>query len=327
MPCCDNLIDVVVRPGAGTGSKPSVTFRPKVSPYSLDPVMKDLQTGPAGSETTAFAIVSADGRIAVVGSVPAGGADLVRTVPVADAATFGRTAFIEALGRAGVQVQVPAVAANRTDLLPAVGVGYPGGVRVAAFDSPPYGEAAKFILLTSHNPGANLNICLLALKAGSRNCSKGFPLVRQFLERVGLDLDEVVLTAPDGGSEANRSTTRAITKLLGWWLGEPDGQRFRQAMAQPGVVGAEAGELKDSPARGHISGKSGLRVQGDQLNLRPFAMGSGYVGYLDLGGGRTAAFAIYVDDALAADTAAAVRVLDDLVAMSAAFWVDLQAGR
>ena len=41
-------------------------------------------------------------------------------------------------------------------------------------------------MYTSHNPGANLNICLPALKAGSRNCSDDFPLVKQFLVGAGM---------------------------------------------------------------------------------------------------------------------------------------------
>jgi serine-type D-Ala-D-Ala carboxypeptidase/endopeptidase (penicillin-binding protein 4) len=313
----ENLIDVLVRPGA-RGAAPAATFRPRVSPYRVD--ASGATTGGPKSDITIQASLGEDGTITVTGNVPAGGAPVLRTVSPPDPADFARTALIEALGRAGVTVTAPAVAPNSEALLPQQP--FTVAQRVAKYVSPPYSETAKLITYVSHNLGANLNLCLLAVAAGSDQCSAGFPLVRSFLRRAGVPLDEVVYNAPDGGSDVNRATPRAMVQLLRYWLRQSDGARFRRGLAQPGVIGSEALDIRDSPARGHIFAKSGLRVQGDSLSQRPFVLGSGYVGYLERGdSGTFDVFAIYVNNVVTDDIDEAIAVLEeDVVPISAALW-------
>lgn len=315
----DDLIDLSVRPGR-PGQRATVRFRPAVAPYTLN---ADVQTGRTGSEARLAFDVDAAGRITISGSVPPG-PTVVRTVPIADPPSFARTALIEALARRGIAVTAPAAQANREELLPPRSAGYPVAARVAAYVSEPYAETAKLIAYVSHNLGANETVCLLAVRARRRNCSDGFPSVARFLRRAAVPLSEVSWTGPDGGSEANRTTPRAILKLLRWWLTQPDGARWRSALGQPGISGSEIGDLKRSPARGKIAGKSGLRVQGDQLNLAPIVLGSGYVSYLDRGRGRYDVAAVYVGVARTPDVVDAVHTLTDLVDITAGLWIDGQ---
>ncbi len=63
-------------------------------------------------------------------------------------------------------------ARTRTHISPRRG-SYNADTEVAAHESPPFGEYAKLILKVSHNYGANLDVCLTAVKAGSTDCNGG----------------------------------------------------------------------------------------------------------------------------------------------------------
>jgi D-alanyl-D-alanine carboxypeptidase/D-alanyl-D-alanine-endopeptidase (penicillin-binding protein 4) len=159
----DNLIDIVLTPGDAGGPPASVTYRPHVAPYHLD---VQVTTVAAGQPTDLTVTLFPDGRILVSGKIAAGGGQQVRVSPVLDPASFARTAMIEALGRAGVSVSAGPTGDNPVAKLPASHT-YQGDPLLAAFVSPPFREYAKLILKVSHNLGANLDVCLMAAKAGS----------------------------------------------------------------------------------------------------------------------------------------------------------------
>ena len=81
---------------------------------------------------------------------------------------------------------------NPSSELPKKG-SYKADDQVAVYESPPYSQYAKLILKVSHNYGANLNVCLMAVKAGSTDCNDGFPAMKSFFEKAGLDVDQVAL--------------------------------------------------------------------------------------------------------------------------------------
>jgi D-Ala-D-Ala carboxypeptidase 3 (S13) family len=161
-----------------------------------------VATGRAGSAATFTATLAADARtIKLSGSIPARGGPVVRTVTPPDRPAFARTAFIKALRRAGVSVPAPAVGPNPSAEALARSPGsYPASQRVAAITSAPYAQDVRLILKVSHNPGANLTICLLAVRLGNSDCEAGWTAVHSFLKRIGMPLNEVVLGAPDGAS-------------------------------------------------------------------------------------------------------------------------------
>jgi serine-type D-Ala-D-Ala carboxypeptidase/endopeptidase (penicillin-binding protein 4) len=315
----DNLIDIVATPGAGKGTTASVRFRPVVS---LFVVAGRVATGRAGSAATFTATLAADRRtIKLGGSVPARGGPVVRTVTPPDRPAFARTAFIEALQRAGVSVSAPAVGPNPSAEALARSPGsYPASQRVAAITSAPYAQDVRLILKVSHNPGANLTICLLAVRRGNSDSEAGWASVDRFLKRIGMSLNEVVLGAPDGGSEANRESPRAIIDLLKWWLRQRDFPRFRHSLAVAGVDGTDAGELLHSPARGKLIAKDGLRVAGNALNESPFISGASYTGYMDVGHGHLDAFAVFVNNVPTPDIAQTLRDFEDVFDVSGLLW-------
>ncbi|MCD0483105.1 D-alanyl-D-alanine carboxypeptidase/D-alanyl-D-alanine-endopeptidase [Streptacidiphilus sp. ASG 303] len=308
----DDVIDLLTTPGSAPGRPAVLSWRPQVAPYR---VTSTVRTAAAGTPADVSVSASPDGtRITLSGTVPAGGAPVLRVSPVKDPAAFGRTAFVEALRRAGVSVAAPATGPNPVRRLPA---SYAGAPRVAAHVSPVYSEYAKLILKTSHNLGANLGICLMAAAAGKHGCIDGFPVLTRFLRTAGVDPAQVQLLDGRGGNPVDRATPAAQTRILRYWLGTPDADRFRRALPLLGVDGTLAGSCTACPARGRVSAKTGTVAGFDAVN-QGLAVGAETVaGYLDAGRGRRHTFYVGVNGAAVRDIQGLLAVADDLARISA----------
>ena len=150
-------------------------MRPKVAPWT---VTNEVQTVAAGGETAISIESPEDGQVVLSGTIAADADPVLKVQAFEDPATFARTAFIEALGRAGVTVGGDPVATNSTaslgdlaavDALPSV----------AELQSLPLEEDATYVLKISYNRGAQTMICLLAVAAGSNECEHGLAAGRR----------------------------------------------------------------------------------------------------------------------------------------------------
>ncbi|MET3987978.1 D-alanyl-D-alanine carboxypeptidase/D-alanyl-D-alanine-endopeptidase [Streptomyces sp. PvR034] len=281
----DNLIDLTAAPGERAGAPARLDWRPKVAPYR---VTSTVRTVAAGKQSAVTVTTSDNGtRIQLSGTVALGAAPVLRVSPVTDPASFGRTALIEALERAGVRVDATPTGPNPVASLPA---GYAGRARVAVYTSPPYADYAKLILKVSHNLGANLGICLMAVTTGSRACADGFPVLARFLDAAGVDRGQIQLLDGRGGNPVDRSTPRAEVQLLTYWTRTPEARLFREALPVLGVDGLLADNCRDCPARGKVFAKTGAAVGFDALNERLGVGAITIAGYLDRGGGRFEVF-------------------------------------
>ncbi|MFJ3203819.1 D-alanyl-D-alanine carboxypeptidase/D-alanyl-D-alanine-endopeptidase [Streptomyces sp. NPDC086989] len=277
----DNLIDLLTTPGDRAGAAARLDWRPKVAPYQVTSTVKTVAAG--GPTNITVTATGGGTRIHLSGTIAADAQPLLRTSPVTDPNTFGRTALIEALARAGVQVTAAANGPNPVARLPR---SYEGRPRVAAYTSPPYDQYAKLILKVSHNLGANLGICLMAVTTGSHQCADGFPVLADFLDRAGVDREQVELMDGRGGNPADRATPQALVQMLAYWQRTPEARRFREALPILGVDGLLAENCRSCPARGKVFGKTGAAVGGDSLNDRLAVGAITIAGYLDKGGGR-----------------------------------------
>ncbi|MFD0383411.1 D-alanyl-D-alanine carboxypeptidase [Streptomyces stramineus] len=209
---------------------------------------------------------SADGtRIRLSGTIAAGAAPALRVSPVKDPNAFGRTALIEALERAGVDVRAKAAGPNPAGRLPHT---YRGAPTVARYTSPPFEQYAKLVLKVSHNLGANLGICLMAVRAKSTDCADGFPVLAAFLDRAHVDRKAVQLADGRGGDPDDRATPRALAQILTYWHHSAEARRFREALPILGVDGSIAHSCRNCPARGKVFAKPGTFAGGDLLNDR-----------------------------------------------------------
>lgn len=171
----DNVIDLLTSPGAKAGTPAGLDWRPKVAPYH---VTSSVRTVAAGAPSDINVSSSPDGtRIQLSGTIAAGSAPVLRVSAVKDPNAFGRTALIEALKRAGVQVRANPVGPNPVRRLPRT---YQGAPTAARYTSPTYAQYAELILKVSHNLGANLGMCLMATRTGSNRCEDGFPVLARF---------------------------------------------------------------------------------------------------------------------------------------------------
>ena len=308
----DNVIDVQIKPGK-VGEKPKVVkWRPQVAPYRIDVQAK---TVPAGKPTTLSVNAASDGRIVVGGDIAADSGKQLRVASVDDPASFARTALIEALKRAGLSVGASPIGSNPSSELPKKG-SYGANDRVAAYVSPPFSEYAKLILKVSHNYGANLDVCLMAVKAGSPECNDGFPVMKKFFEKAGVDVNQVALADGRGGNPADRFTPKAATDLLLYWLEQPQAKKFRKMLPELGVNGSLAKDCKDCPARGKVFAKTGTVALPDFVNGRLIEAES-LGGYLEAKPGRYHVFYLVVNSASAQDIEDALKVFNDLSEIAA----------
>ena len=308
----DNVIDVQIEPGK-VGEKPKVVkWRPQVAPYRIDVQAKTVK---AGNPTTVSVSADPDGRLVVGGDIAADAGKQLRVASVEDPAAFARTAMIEALERADVSVDASPTGSNPASELPKRG-SYEANAEVAAYESPPFSEYAKLILKVSHNYGANLNVCLMAVEAGSTDCNDGFPVMKKFFEEAGVDTDEVSLADGRGGNPSDRFTPRAATDLLRYWLDEPQAETFREMLPELGVNGSLAEPCKDCPAKGKVFAKTGTVALPDFVNGR-LILAKTLGGYMEAEPGRFHVFYLVVNGASAQNIDDLLKVVDDVADISA----------
>ncbi|MEV6975037.1 D-alanyl-D-alanine carboxypeptidase/D-alanyl-D-alanine-endopeptidase [Kitasatospora sp. NPDC093806] len=303
----DNLIDLLSTPTA-VGQTAQLTWRPQVAPYH---VTSTVQTVAAGGPTDIQVTASPDGtEITLTGTIAADSQPALKVSPVHDPNAFGRTALIEALARAGVTVTAAPTGPNPVGALPASYDDAP----VAAFVSPPYREYAKLILKVSHNLGANLALCNMAVSLGSPDCFDGFPVIRQFLTDVaGVDPTQFELADGRGGVGVDRATPTGLNQVLAYWLRTPDADAFRRSLPILGVDGTLALSCTtDCPAKGKVFGKTGTVIGFDELNQRVAVGSQAIAGYLETDDGCLHTFFVGVNGATAADIAGYFDVANDV---------------
>jgi D-alanyl-D-alanine carboxypeptidase/D-alanyl-D-alanine-endopeptidase (penicillin-binding protein 4) len=286
----ENRIDITTRP-TSPGDLAEVDWRPKTAAYT---VKNDVQTVAENEETNLEVDDSEPGIIRISGQIAASSEPALREGEVQDPAAFARTAFIEALEKVGVAVTAKAMGSNPSQLLPPEN-SYRESDRVAEYVSAPLKEFTKVIFKTSHNPGADLMTCLVAVKAGSRDCEDGLRQEFELYTSLGVSPESTIIFGGAGSDERERTTPGAMTKFLRGVDGQLYGEAFRSSLAVLGVDGDIAQTQKDSPAAGRVQAKTGTRGV-------PTPTGQGLltartlVGYVEAESGRRLVIAIMVRD-------------------------------
>ena len=284
----ENLIDLLVKPGA-VGKGATVSVRPVTSSYVVD---DQVATVGAGKPTNLEVSEPAPGKIMVSGQIAAGTPPYLKIGEVADPAAFARTAFIEALSRAGVTVKASAIGPNPAALLPPKR-SYPRADLIGQHVSLPLAQYAKLILKVSYNRGADLMSCLAAVKLGSRNCEKGMAAEVQTATGLGAHRSEVIPFDGAGSDDRGRTTPAALATLLRGIPSTPYGPSFVGALPILGRDGTLANVLSDEPVAGHAQIKTGNRVVvngAGQINV----LGNSLAGYVQTSHGRHVVLAIFV---------------------------------
>ena len=177
----ENFIDITATP-TSRGRAARISYRPRTAAWH---VRSTVKTAARGSAPSWQVTQTGPREVTVSGTVPAGAGPLLQVFFIPNPAAFARTAFIEALRRAGVSVAASSVGPNPRNLLPR-SRHYPSSRRVALRLSAPLSQIVKVILKVSANRGADLLVCLVAVKHGQRNCPAGLAYLQRNAARAGI---------------------------------------------------------------------------------------------------------------------------------------------
>lgn len=287
----DNVIDILVVPGAKLGDPAKVTARPESAAYHMDAV---VTTGQEKSAPSLQMLQVGVNQFTVRGSVPAGGKPQVRIYPVDDSAIFARTLFIEALRRRGVKSSA-SVLRPSTFNLPARDA-YGKLPKVAEFTSPPFKESIAVTLKVSHNLYASTLPCLVASARGFITAEAGLREQRKILKELGVDVNQVAFGGGAGGAAADHVTARATVQLLQGMAKRPEWEAYKAGLPVLGVDGTLSEVVPaDSPARGKVFAKTGTLIWYDAANERSILTSKALAGTMTTKAGTPLFFAMFVN--------------------------------
>lgn len=286
----DNRIDILSTP-TKPGQAAQLDYRPKTAAFR---VTSSVKTVKAGGATDITVTQPKPNVFQVSGTIAADAGPTLRVGEIPNPASFARTAFIEALERAGVKVTAAATGPNPVDRLPAKT--FPADQRVAEHVSGDLAEIVKVILKTSHNPGADLMACLDAVASGSKDCEQGLVTVQQYVSKdLGVDPTAFFLFDGAGSDDRDRSAGTAFSMFLRAVDAQPYAAAFQAALPVLGVDGDLANQGLGTPAVGHVFSKTGTRA-----GVEPAGIGlmnaRAQIGYIDAASGRKLVYSIMVAD-------------------------------
>jgi D-alanyl-D-alanine carboxypeptidase/D-alanyl-D-alanine-endopeptidase (penicillin-binding protein 4) len=291
----DNVIDLLVEPGAKEGDPAKVTIRPETAYVRAD---FDFRTGKANGPRTLTFHDDNPRNLIVSGVVPAGTKPVVVIVPVERPAELARVMLIEALERAGVRVSASVLSPlPDRSTLPAKD-GYGKLTKVAAYTSPPLIDALTVTLKVSHNLYASTLPLLLTTQRGKeRTLPAGLRAQGAVLKELGLDVSAISFAGGAGGANADHVTPRAAVQLLRLLHGRPDWDAYKAALPVLGVDGTLATVVSsNSPARGKVFAKTGTLYWEDSLNGRSLLTSKALAGTMTTRDGRELFIAMFVNN-------------------------------
>jgi D-alanyl-D-alanine carboxypeptidase/D-alanyl-D-alanine-endopeptidase (penicillin-binding protein 4) len=313
----ENLIDLLVTPGTA-GHPASIRWRPMTASYT---VSNHVRTVGRGKPTTLNVTEPVPGRLDVSGQIAAGSRPALRVWEVDHPAAFARTAFIEALRRAGVTVTAPATGSNPVAVLPPKG-SYQAADLVGQHISAPLSQFAKLILKVSYNRGADLMTCLAAVRTGSTDCQQGLAAEVRTATGLGVSATGVFPFDGAGSDDQGRTTPAALAGILRRAAGTAYGRALFRAVPVLGRDGTLANVERNSPAAGHAQVKTGNRVVGTATG-QFLVLGNSLAGYAETKSGRRVVFMIAVGNVPTRTPEAFLAIVNDQARMVVAIQQDL----
>ncbi len=289
----DNVIDIVLTPGARAGDAVSVSVSPKTSYLSVQVRVTTVDSGTPARLTSKEDSSNIDHRVLILtGSIPRGEPVNARWA-MPSPRRAGEILLSELLSEAGIRV-IPRLGARVVDpatLRPL----YVDSLMVAEHVSLPLLAEATVLLKTSQNLHASNFPLLLASLPAARSAGKtGFDLAHDWLQREGLDLGGAV--QGDGAGGDALFAPAFMTRYLAVLAAKPWGAAFARALPVLGKDGTLATIQVGSAGAGKVFAKTGTYSKYDPLNRRTLVTGKGLAGYFTSKSGKRIAFAIYVNN-------------------------------
>jgi dihydroorotase/N-acyl-D-amino-acid deacylase len=292
----DNVIDVVISPGATENSPVQLKIAPQTAYVTI---ANKATTGKASSKTTVKyddEKLNADGTrtVTLTGSLPLDGKPTMDSYPVPEPSRFAATVLMEALKEQGIS----ATLAAPTDQInfKALAANYKPENIVAEHVSPPLKEEVKITLKVSQNLHASSMPYLLGALVAHKDTDidqAGFDIENQFLTKAGLDLSGAAQSDGAGGN-AYFSPDFMVRYLL-FMSKQKDYEDFYRGLPILGKDGTLVKIQVNSPAAGHVHAKTGTYAIYDALNKKLMVTGKGLSGYMDTASGQHLVLAVYVN--------------------------------
>jgi PBP4 family serine-type D-alanyl-D-alanine carboxypeptidase len=287
----DNIIDVIVTPGAIEGALVTFKSSPATAYVSFtnnattgkpdsEPDIR-LAPGPANPN----GMQNADIR----GTFPAGKPPMLFKYVVPSPQRFAQVVLTEALREKGITVDSQPVAP-----IDQFSTFYIPENVVAEHVSPPLSEEIKVTLKVSQNLHASITPLILAAVLAPKTERTGFDLEKEFLTKAGLDT--LGAQQADGAGGNAHFTPEFMVSFLTYMSKQKDFQVFYYALPILGRDGTLFDIQPQSPAAGSVHAKTGTFSNYDPLNRRLLVTGKGLAGYMTTRKGEHLTFAIYVNN-------------------------------
>jgi PBP4 family serine-type D-alanyl-D-alanine carboxypeptidase len=292
----DNVVDLLIGPGANSADGASVRASPELGMFK---VVNEVTTAAAHSPSSLRRIVTRDsmGNVSVrlIGTLAADAKPLVMSVNVDDPADYAARALVAALKDRGIAVS-GGPAGMHADFAH-LSAGYGDSTRLAEHVSLPLREEIKVTLKVSQNLHASMMPyvigALVAHTTGRGAEQAGFDAEHDFLAKAGLDLMAAAQGDGAGGAPGAFYSPAFMAQYLAYMATRPDTAVFRRALPILGRDGTLWNIQPNSPAAGKVFAKTGTFSLFDPLNRRMIVTGKGLAGYMTTSSGKRLSFAIY----------------------------------
>ena len=292
----DNVLDVVVSPGAEEKSPVQLKIAPQTAYVTI---VNQATTGKADSKTSLRyenEKLNPDGTRSVTlsGSMALGAKPAMTAYSVPEPSRFAATVLTEALKAEGVTSSL-AAPTEQIDFK-VLATSYTPENVVAEHVSPPLKEEVKVTLKVSQNLHASSTPFLLGALLAHRDKKidqAGFDLENEFLTKAGLDLGGAAQSDGAGGNAF--FTPDFMVHYLRYMSEQKDYQDFYHALPILGKDGTLSKIQVNSRAAGHVHAKTGTYGSYDALNKKLMITGKGLAGYMDTADGENLVIALYVN--------------------------------
>jgi D-alanyl-D-alanine carboxypeptidase/D-alanyl-D-alanine-endopeptidase (penicillin-binding protein 4) len=312
-----NIIDVLITPGASAGEPATGELIPEVAPWTLTVNVETVEAG--GATKLEDPVDTGDGKLTITGTIAEDADPTLKVYVFDDPATFARTAFIEALQRAGIAVTADPVATNPDDALPTEEA-VEALPAVAELESRTLCEEVKYGLKISYKRGAHTVGWRLAAARGAKGCDDGMPIAGEIWKDAGLDTTGAALIDGSGlpGNFVTAKNAAQVQRLL---AEREDGELWRETLPIMGVDGSLTTVQAGSASAGKVFAKTGTLAAFDAFNTRFRIVTKTLGGVIDAESGRTLLFTVIMNNAFASPDAyidAVFQANDDVGAIAGA---------
>ncbi|MBI3403872.1 MAG: D-alanyl-D-alanine carboxypeptidase/D-alanyl-D-alanine-endopeptidase [Acidobacteria bacterium] len=258
----DSTLNIEVRPGAAEGQPASFNVEPWADFYQIE---NRVRTGTAKSDSRVRAEREPGSRRVILrGSIALDRESQLFQLAIEEPAEHAAALLKRLIEQRGIRVYGAARARHARDdtssdgkPAPAIAVGEPHQV-LAEHESVPLMQAIRYSNKVSQNLHSEIYLRAVAReKTGDGSTETGLRLAQEFFKSIGINEGDVATRDGSGLSRQNLVTPDSAVKLLTWVAQQPWAAAYIDSFPVSAQDGTLANRMKDTPAAGRISAKTG----------------------------------------------------------------------